>query len=124
MTPVSPVYSQGISLRLRSPSFYSASISGATNIAITPGAGQRVVISFISYSNYSGYDCRSIGLSWGSTGTIYQRCYVPASGGGYIFNLIGNEMDAGPSANDTILYIRMDVTDSPTVYVTLGYYLV
>jgi len=107
-------------LEPRLPAWYSG-LEDATATLVTPLADQKVVVTSIYFSNNSAYDCISIGIRFGTGGTVRFATYLPGYGGTVFMNLVQGEASEGGGGQP--LQIVVDDTNSPTILVTVGYFL-
>jgi len=108
-------------LGMRVPLLWSTTMTGATEEVVTPEAGKHVYLAVAMFSNASTGDCASIGLRFGTGGTVRFPAYLHSAGGGVYMNFIQAEINEGSSGDP--LYVVMDTSGSPTVLATVGYYI-
>lgn len=117
---ISPEISGGMGyLRPRRLRYLSQDITGASTTVVSATTGHKILVGYIHFSNHGSSNCQEIALKFSGSATKYFRTYLPAYGGTVVFNLIQAELDEGATGDS--LEVIMDTTNSPNVYVTLGY---
>lgn len=95
----------------------------AAVLVAAPGTGRRIYVTYLAMSNYSTGDAVYAGLKFNGGGASYFKFYLPSGGGSVVLNLIQNEFTDFSVTPNNALAASLDVTNSPTIYYTVGYFI-